>query len=128
MKDVRLIVSINRSAQEVFLFTINPENTGRWIDGIAREEADIFPPQVGTKYRNWDKEGHMNEYVVTRYEPHTCFQLDALHQDYKVRYTYTSLSENETELEYYEWSESGQLHSPSMQEILEKLKVVMEQQ
>ncbi len=90
------------------------------------EKAEVFPPQVGTKYENWDASGKINEYKVTQYEPSKLFQLDATHQDYKVRYTYTSVSDNETQLEYYEWSESDQLHAPFMQEILDKLKEVME--
>ena len=126
MKDLRLAVKINRPIEEVFEFTTNPKNTPRWIDSIVKEEADENPPTHGTAYRNWDKKGQMNLYAVTRYEPPRVFQLDAIHQDYKVRYTYTPISENETELEYYEWSESGKLHAPFMQEILDKLKKVME--
>lgn len=126
MKDLRLTVKINRSIDEVFEFTTNPNNTPKWIDFVEGERADSFPPQIGTKYENWDASGKVNEYVVTKYEPPKVFQLDATHQDYKVCYTYTPISENETELEYYEWSESDQLHAPFMQEILDKLKEVME--
>lgn len=126
MKDLKLTVQIKKSVQEVFEFTTNPENTSKWIDSVTKEEAGAYPPEVGTVYKNWDTEGNMNEYKVTQYEPLKVFQLDATHQDYKVRYTYTPLSENDTELEYYEWSESDQLHAPFMQEILDKLKEVME--
>lgn len=126
MKDLKLTVKINKPAKEVFEFTTNPANTPRWIDSIVKEEADSVPIAIGTIFRNWDAAEKMNEYKVTRYEPYTVFQLDATHQDYKVRYTYTPISENETELEYYEWSESDQLHAPFMQEILDKLKEVME--
>lgn len=126
MKDLRLTVCINKSAQEVFDFTTNPDNTPKWIDSVVKEVAEKYPPDIGTMYQNWDAEGNANTYKVTRFEPPSVFQLDATHQDYKVRYTYTTLSENETELEYYEWSESGQLHAPFMQEILDKLKMVME--
>lgn len=126
MKNVRLTIKISRPVKEVFAFTTNPANTPLWIDSIVKEEAEEYPPKIGTIYRNWDEDQQMNEYKVTQYEPPKVFQLDATHQDYKVRYTYTSLSDNETELEYYEWSESGQLHAPFMQEILEKLKEVME--
>ena len=128
MKDLRLVVKINKPIEDVFEFTTNPKNTPRWIESIVKEEADENPPTLGTAYRNWDKSGQMNLYAVTRYEPPCVFRLDALHQDYKVQYTYTPISENETELEYYEWSESGQLHSPFMQEILDNLKKVMEEE
>ena len=126
MKDLRLTVRINKPIEEVFEFTTNPANTSRWIDSVTKEVSDAYPPHIGTTYQNWNAEGEMNEYKVTKYEPPTVFQLDATHQDYKVRYTYSAISENETELEYYEWSESDQLHAPFMQEILDTLKDVME--
>ncbi len=121
---MRLKVRISKPISEVFEFTTNPENTPKWIDSIVKKTRDSDHVEIGTIYQNWSGEGEMNEYKVTQYEPLKVFQLDATHQDY----TYTQLSENETELEYYEWSESDELHSPFMQEILDKLKAVMEQQ
>lgn len=126
MKDLKLTVKINKPIGEVFEFTTNPANTAKWIDSVKGEKADSYPPGIGTIYQNWDATGKINEYKVTQYESSKIFQLDATHQDYKVRYTYTPISENETELEYYEWSESDQLHAPFMQEILNKLKMVIE--
>ena len=126
MKEVKLYVTINSDQKTVFEFTTNPQNTPKWIDLIVKEEASTHEVVVGTTYRNWDRENNMNEYVVTVYDPYTCFQLDATHQDYKVKYTYRQVSEAETELEYHEWSESGQLHAPFMQEILDNLKAVLE--
>jgi len=126
MKNLKLTVRINKSAKEVFEFTLNPINTPLWIDSIVKETADPIPAQIGTIYRNWNTSSEMNEYKVAQYEPFKVFQLDATHQDYKVRYTLTPISKTKTELEYYEWSESGQLHLPFMQETLDKLKSVME--
>ena len=126
MKDLKLSVLIQKTQKEVFEFTTNQNNTPLWIDSVVKEEADSVPIKIGTEFRNYDTEGNCNHYVVTTYDPNSQFQLDALHQDYKDRYTYRAVSETETELEYYEWSESGQLHAPFMQEILDKLKAVME--
>ncbi len=126
MKDLKLTVRINKSVEEVFEFTTNPANTAKWIDSVEGEKADSYPPEIGTIYQNWDASGNISEYRVTQYDPSKVFQLDATHQDYKVRYTYTRISENETELEYFEWSESDELHAPLMQEILDRLKGVME--
>jgi len=126
MKDLKLTVRINKPIAEVFEFTTNPANTTKWIDSVEGEKADSYPPKIGTIYQNWDASGKINEYKVTQYEPSKVFQLDATQQDYKVRYTYTPVSDTETELEYYEWSESDLLHAPFMQEILDKLKEVME--
>lgn len=126
MKDLKLTVRINKSVEEVFEFTTNPDNTAKWIESVEGEKSDAFPPHIGTLYENWDASGKTTQYVVTRYEPPQVFQLDATQQDYKVRYTYTPISENETELEYYEWSEFDKLHAPFEQEILDNLKLVME--
>ena len=126
MKELKLTVQIGKPIEEVFEFTTNPSNTPLWIDGIVKEVAEPKPVKLGTVYRNWDKAGKLSEYEVKQYDPPKVFQLDATQQDYKVRYTYRSLSDYETELEYYEWSEAGELHSPFMQEILDKLKQIME--
>ena len=126
MKDVRLTVRIKKPIEEVFEFTTNPANTPKWIDSIVKEEAEQFPPEIGTVYKNWDAEGNMNEYKVAQYDLPKVFELTATHADYNVRYTYTPISDDETELEYYEWSDSDELHAPFMQEILDHLKEVME--
>lgn len=125
MKNQKIIITINKSVEKVFDFITNPINTPKWIHAIVKEEADS-DLMVGTIIRNWDTEGNMNEYKVTAYEYPNLFQLESTVADYKLRYTCTSLSETETIFEYYEWSESGYLHSSSMQEILDELKKVME--
>lgn len=127
MKEVRHVVKINLPAEEVFDFTTNPESTPLWIDSIVKEEVDSQPIKIGTIYRNWDRSGKMNEYVVAKIERGKVFQLESTLEDYKVRYTYTPISDTETELEYYEWSEEGEIHLPFPQEILNKLKEVIEE-
>jgi uncharacterized protein YndB with AHSA1/START domain len=48
MKDLRLIVRINKPISEVFEFTTNPANTAKWIDSVEGEKADAYPPEIGT--------------------------------------------------------------------------------
>jgi uncharacterized protein YndB with AHSA1/START domain len=126
MKELKLKVVINKSIADVFEFTTNPDNTHKWIKSVTKEVSTEYPPKIGATYQNFDSKGTMNEYIVTQFIENRLFQLDATHDDYKVRYTYTPVSESETELEYFEWSEDGKLHAPFMQEILDYLKEVME--
>ena len=128
MKELKLYIQINKSSREVFDFTTNPRNTPKWIESIVKEETSQEEVSVGTVYKNYDKEGSVNEYIVSIFEPNSCFQLNAVHQDYKVKYSYREITPTYTELEYHEWSESGQLHTPFMQEIMDNLKVVMERE
>ncbi len=124
MKENKLVIEIDRGVKDVFDFAINPASTSRWIDSIVREEAE-FPIGKGTKYKNVNRKGEWMGYVVSVFEPNKQFQMDSLVSDYKVRYTFNSILPNKTELEYFEWSESG-LNDPFEQKTLEKLKKILE--
>ena len=50
-ENIRKIV-INRPIGEVFEFSTNPKNTGKWFDGIAEERTNEWPPRLGTIYEN----------------------------------------------------------------------------
>jgi len=54
------------------------------------------------------------------------FTLTDLDENYSVRYTYRKLDENKTEMEYFEWMKNGELSKPFTEDILMKLKSVME--
>jgi hypothetical protein len=47
MKENKVVVKINRSASDVFSFTINPSNTPKWIEDIDREETNEWPVKIG---------------------------------------------------------------------------------
>ncbi len=128
MKENKLTIKINRPVSKVFGFTITPSNTSLWIDSIVKEQIEGDHIGVGTRYTNESKDGAINVYEVTEFQSDKVFQLKSMTTTYHVRYTYTSISENETELEYYEWieAENRQLESPFERVTLEKLKSVLE--
>lgn len=77
-------------------------------------------------YRNLNVEGVWNEYVVTAIEQNKLFILRAMDGNYHVRYILRSISDTETEVEYYEWVIRGVLEQPFTQSSLEKLKIILE--
>ncbi len=125
MKEVRLTIKIDRPMQEVFDFTLNPENTPKWIDGIAQEVAEPWPVRVGTIYKNQGREGAWTEYEITAFEPGRVFTLRRKDGAYHVKYTVRPV-EGSTELEFLEWTDEGELDDPFTIEPLQKLKRVME--
>lgn len=127
MKENKLHIIIDRPIQEVFEFTINPDNTPSWIDFMAKEEVDGRPIQLGTKYSNTNKNGNVNSYIVFQFEENKIFELQNLNTDYKVRYTYTAMGDNQTELEYFEWVSEGELSDQFPQSALDKLKKILEE-
>jgi hypothetical protein len=126
MKNCKLTIRINRSASDVFQFTLDPKNTPLWIDSIIHEETNETPTKVGTIYRNMNKEGAWSEYLVTEYEKDKVFEFVAADKNYHVKYTLTPLDTVSCELEYFEWVEQGELEAPFTIQILEKLKDLLE--
>lgn len=126
MNSNKLTIRINKPVSEVFDFTINPQNTSRWIDFIVEETINGNEIKVGTRYTNRDKDGNINLYELTQFENNMVFELQSVPPYYTVKYTYTPISETETELEYFEWVESGELSSPFPMSAMQKLKEVLE--
>lgn len=126
MREKKLRVEINRPLNDVFSFVLNPNNTPLWIDSVVKEETNEWPVKVGTTYRNCGVDGVWNDYTLAEITPNNTFVLRKNDNNYSVRYTLKAQSNGFTELEYYEWVEVGELADPFTQEILEKLKLVME--
>lgn len=122
----KLTIKINRPKSSVFDFTIEPDSTPLWIDFVASEKVDTRPIKLGTIYKNTGKDGKENTYFVSQFVEGEVFELQSMPAGYTVRYTYTGISETETELEYFEWVDEGELETPFTQNHLEKLKSIME--
>lgn len=126
MKENKISIVINRPLAEVFNFTINPENTPKWIEHIEKEETNEYPPKVGTIYRNRAVGQDWDEYFVSDFIENESFELTSKDGTYHVLYTYRPILEDKTEMEYYEWVDEGVLSNPFQQRLLEKLKSVLE--
>jgi uncharacterized protein YndB with AHSA1/START domain len=126
MREITLTIEINRSIEEVFTFTTNPQKTHLWILSIQEEVSNEFPPKIGTQYKNRSKNSDWDFYKVIEYEPFKKFTLSDLKGNYHVRYTYTKLGDDKTKMEYFEWMKHGELKNPFTQDTLENLKAVLE--
>ena len=126
MRTHKLTVRINSPATEVFDFVTNPANTTKWIDFISKEETNEWPPKLGTIYKNQDKAGEWRDLEMTEFEQDKMFVMTSRATGYHVRYTLIPVDDGSTELEYYEWVDSGKLTDPFTIESLEKLKSILE--
>jgi len=127
MKTNELSIIINKPVDEVFRFTINPDNTAKWIDGMIKEEIDKKPIRVGTIYKNTNDGINWNIYEVMEFESNKLFTLKSKNSSYGVRYSYKSLGDNKTELIYSEWNDAGLSNANAFdQSVLEKLKNIIE--
>jgi hypothetical protein len=126
MKEVTLTIEVNQPVGELFAFAVNPANTPKWIDSIAIEETNEWPIQLGTIYRNRGDAGEWTEYLVTALKDNKLFELKEKDGGYRVRYTFTPLSPMSSRLEYSEMVEGGEIEHPFTQEVLDKLKQIME--
>ncbi|OIN89601.1 hypothetical protein AUJ59_01125 [Candidatus Beckwithbacteria bacterium CG1_02_47_37] len=126
MKEKKLTIIINRPAVEVFSFCLNPKNTPFWVDSIVKEETNESPTKLGTVYRNVNRAGQWSEYKIVVFNQDKMFEMQLNDNNYHVKYTLTPIDKNSCGLEYLEWVETGDLAEPFTQEILEKLKTVIE--
>ena len=126
MQENQITIIINKPIEEVFEFTTNPKNTHLWIPSIEEEIAEKYPPKIGTQYKNKGNDSDWDFYKVVEFQENRIFTLTDLNKNYSVKYTYRKLSDNRTEMEYFEWMKNGELSNPFTKDIIQKLKSVME--
>lgn len=127
MKNNKLTIRINKPVHEVYLFTITPPNSTRWIDGVISEETNEWPVKKGTVYVLQTREGTFSEVTVTDIKSDKFVEWVSKDHNYHCRYSFKSINKNMTELEYFEWVDTGELIEPFSLEILQILKSVLEQ-
>lgn len=126
MKENKLTIRINKPVHEVYLFTITPPNSIRWIDGVIGEETNEWPVKKGTVYILQTKDGGFSEITIIDIKSNEFVEWISKDRNYHCRYAFKPISETMTELEYHEWVDDGELKEPFSLEILQKLKSVLE--
>ena len=127
MKDLKLNITINKPVEEVFAFATNSSNISLWYPTIKEEIPSEVKWKLGTRIKNrGDDVNDWGYYEITEFETNKKFTLSEIGNPYHVRYTFLSIG-NSTNLEYYEWVDSGEISEPASIENLELLKKCLEE-
>ncbi len=119
----KLTIIIKKPLAEVFAFCITPPKAKLWVPNIIDEKTNESPIKVGTVYTEYKDDKTSFNIIVTDYRENDYIEWKTEDGNYHVRYTFTSIDQNTTQLEYVE---TGNVDEPFTQEVLEKLKVVIE--
>ena len=123
MSENKLTVIINKPITDVFAFSVTPPKAKFWVPGIVDEKTNEWPAKVGTIYTEYKEDNTSFNIIVTDYKENEYIEWQAEDGNYHVRYTFTSVEENTTELMYVE---TGDVTDPFTQDVLSKLKSVIE--
>jgi len=72
---------------------LNPANTPKWVDFIAQEQTNEWPPKLGTIYRNHSGDGEWSELEVTSFSQDREFTLSRKDGSYHVSYTFKPIGQ-----------------------------------
>ena len=126
MKSNKLTIRINKPSHVIFLFTITPPNSTKWIPSVVKEETSEKFIKKGTIYKLTDEKGAVSEVTVTDIKEDLFVEWISKDNNYHCRYTFLPMENEITEFEYYEWVDAGNLNEPFTLDILQKLKAVLE--
>jgi hypothetical protein len=93
------------------------------VPGFVNEETNEWPVKVGTVYTEYKDDNTSFKIIVTDYKKNNYIEWKTEGGSYHVRYTFISVDQNTTQLEYVE---TGDVDKPFTQEDLRKLKEVIE--
>lgn len=125
MKEQKFSITIKKPIKDIFAFTIDPKNTPKWINTIISEQTNEWPPKLGTIYKNQNIAGDWRQLKITTFEQDKMFILSD-NNGMHIRYSFTSLDANRTELEYTLWIDKGELKILMTINLLKKLKKIIE--
>lgn len=123
MNENRLTITINKSLSDVFAFSVTPPKAKLWVPGIINETTNEWPCAVGTVYTEYKADNTTFNIIVTDYKENEYIEWKTEDGNYHVRYIFTPIDENTTQLTYVE---TGNVTEPFTQEVLEKLKQATE--
>jgi len=123
MNENTLTITINKPLVEVFAFCITPPKAKFWVPDISNETTNEWPAKVGTIYTEHKSDNTSFNIIVEDYEENQFIEWKTEDGKYHVRYTFTPIDQNTTQLIYVE---TGDVDQPFTQEVLEKLKQVIE--
>jgi len=123
MEKNKLTISINKPHSEVFAFCITPPKAKLWVPGIINETTNEWPAKIGTVYTEYKNDNTSFNIIVTDYKENDYIEWKTEDGNYHVRYTFTPIDRNTTQLEYVE---TGDVDKQFTQDVLEKLKSVIE--
>jgi hypothetical protein len=123
MNNNKLTIEINKPLAEVFTFCITPPKAKLWVPGIVNETTNEWPAKVGTVYTEYKNNTNSFNIIVIDYKDNEYIEWKTENGKYHVRYTFTAIDQNTTQLEYVE---TGDVAKPFTLDVLEILKQVVE--
>lgn len=126
MKVNKLEIQINKPVSIVYQFCITPPNSIKWIPGVVKEETSELPIKVGTIYFLTDENGEISKVTVVSLKENEYIEWISEDNNYHCSYSLKPINENRTEMIYREYVDNGEIEGPFTQEVLIKLKSVVE--
>lgn len=131
MKKNTLTVEIEKPIDIVFDFTVNPNNTPRWVPSVLEEKATDTKVKVGTVYNQIVKgssgETKKSALVVTGFIKNKMLDFHLVNGQYTCSYRYEEIPTGTRMIYSEENGIDGEIESPMTIENLQALKKLIEE-